>query len=201
MKGAKILIVEDDAIIAEDLRDIVESAGHTVTGVAPTVERAIALLKFRLPDLVLLDVTLKQDGTGMDVAREINKTFKLPFIYITSYSDPSTVDEVVSTSPSGYVVKPFQSKDILPVISLALSNFHKANDIVPPIEILNSTLDKPISAQEYLVLTEICTGKANRDIADALSISINTVKTHIKRIYMKLNVDNKIAAMQAVMNR
>jgi len=186
MKGQNILIVEDDAIIAEDLRDILESAGYNVTGVASNADKAVELLQFRLPDLVLLDITLKQNSTGLDVARVINKEYHIPFIYITSYSDQRTVDEAIGTDPAGYIVKPFQSKDILPTVRLTLSTIRTSHwQLIPSIEAINNVLSKAITPQEYAALSLICEGKTNPQIAMDLNISVNTVKTHIKRIYTK----------------
>lgn len=200
MIAHNVLIVEDDAIIAEDLRDILESQGYNITGVASNADRAIELLNFRLPDIVLLDITLKQNSSGLDVARAINKEYHIPFIYITSYSDQKTVDEAIGTDPSGYIVKPFQSKDILPTIKLALStHVSKVARSFPSMDKVNNLLTKPITAQEYATLILICEGKTNPQIAETLFISVNTVKTHIKRIYTKLRVDSKLTATQWVM--
>jgi len=69
MEGNKILIVEDDAIIIEDIKDIIEAEGYVVTGIASSEGRALKLLDRRLPDLVLLDITLKEDTTGIHLAK------------------------------------------------------------------------------------------------------------------------------------
>lgn len=199
MIGKNILIVEDDAIIAEDLKDILLSAGYVVTGVAANAKRAEELLSFRLPDLVLLDITLKQNSTGIEVARMINMKYQVPFIYITSYSDQQTMDEAIVTEPIGYIIKPFQSKDIIPTVRLALASNSNQKNNIPSITSINNRLLKPLSPQEYSTLALICRGKTNPEIAEELHISVNTAKTHIKRIYVKLNVDSKLTAVRAVM--
>jgi len=195
-----ILIVEDNAIIAEDLADILEEAGYNILGIAETAERAIELIKFRMPDLVLLDITLKNDKTGVDVAKVINKDYDLPFIFITSYTDKQTLAAAITTKPQGYIVKPFESKDILPPVQLALATFKKSKEKgIPPIEAINLKLNQQITSQEYEVLKGIFQGQTNPEISAELFISINTVKTHIKRIYTKLEVDSKVKAVQALM--
>lgn len=201
MIAHNILIVEDDAIIAEDLTDILESGGYNITGIASNLDRAIELLNFRLPDIVLLDITLKQNTSGLDVAKAINKDYHIPFIYITSYSDQKTVDEAIETDPAGYIVKPFQSKDILPTIKLALSlHVNSEEKRIASIDKINGLISRPLTPQEYNALLMICEGKTNPQIAEALFISVNTVKTHIKRIYTKINVDSKLTATQWVIN-
>lgn len=124
MYKIKILIVEDELIIAEDLRDTLEKMGYQVIGTAMDISEAQALLKQSPPDLALIDISLADDDSGIDLANFINRTRPVPFIYITSHADKSTVEKAKKTSPHGYLVKPFERDDLYTTIEVALYNFH-----------------------------------------------------------------------------
>jgi len=199
MSKSKVLIVEDDAMIAEDLQDILVDAGYDVVGIAHNAKKAIDVLSVRAVDLVFLDVTLSDNSTGVDVANYINDHNKIPFIFLTSYSDADTVRNVVSTNPGGYLVKPFKEKDIVPAVVLAIVNGSPINkNTFPSIDKVNSKINIDLSEQEYNVLRLIWLGKKNNEIANELFLSINTIKTHIRRIYTKLNVNSRVAAVNVV---
>lgn len=196
----KVLIVEDDAMIAEDLQDILIDAGYDVVGIAHNAKKAQDILSIRNVDLAFLDVTLSGESTGVDVANFINEKYKIPFVFLTSHSDSITLKNVVDTNPGGYLVKPFKEKDIVPAAVVAMANYmKKSDDVFPSIDAVNIKLMVGLSDQEYKVLQMIWEGKKNIEIAAILFLSINTIKTHIRRIYSKLNVNSRVAAVNAVM--
>lgn len=196
MSKLKVLIVEDDAMIAEDLQDILIDAGYDVVGIAHNATKALNILEIRKVDFAFLDVTLSDQSTGIDVAHHINDKYKFPFVFLTSYSDSQTVSNVVSTNPGGYLVKPFKEKDIVPALVVACSNAQQKNvDDFPSIEVINSKLSIALSKQEHKVLYLIWLGKKNNDIAEDLYLSVNTIKTHIRRIFTKMNVSSRVAAI------
>jgi len=117
----RILIVEDDPLIAEDLSGMVSDLGYEVVGKAFSAESALLKIKNLQPDLILLDIELSGDMTGIEVAEIINTTHKgLPFIFITSYYDDQTVSRAKKTNPSGYLLKPFDERDIKVALTLAI---------------------------------------------------------------------------------
>jgi len=198
MSKVKVLIVEDDAMIAEDLQDILIDAGYNVIGVAHNFKKAKDILEIREIDLAFLDVTLSDDSTGIEVANFINEKYEIPFVFLTSHSDADTVKDVVSTNPGGYIVKPFKEKDIVPAAVLALANAKNIyKETFPTIERINSKLTVHLSNQEYKVLQMIWKGKKNAEIADTLFLSVNTIKTHIRRVFTKMNVNSRVAAISA----
>lgn len=201
MVKTKILIVEDEAIIAQHIEDILEENGYAVVGVAHNMEKAIRLINFRSPDLIILDITLSDESTGIDLAHYINKHSRTPFIYLTSYSDSETVKAVINTNPVGYIAKPFKEKDLLPAIQLALAKKKKEGNLnLPEVNKINSCLKTNLSTQEHLVLTEIWKGKKNIEIAEELFLSNNTIKTHIRRLFEKLDVNSRVSAIKKVLN-
>ena len=111
-------------LIAEDIKLIVEDLKYQVVDTVIKAEQAIEILKKETVDLVLIDVILKGKLSGIDLAHIINKNFKVPFVFLTSHSDKRTVEKVIETKPSGYIVKPFNQSDLFTSISLAINN-HK----------------------------------------------------------------------------
>jgi DNA-binding LytR/AlgR family response regulator len=126
----RILIVEDELIIAEDLRDTLESMRYEVIGVAYNMQRAINLIEKNHPDIVLLDIMLNGVDMGITIAEEINKKYKIPFIFVSAFSDRNTLERAKTTNPSAYLVKPFQEKSIFAAVELALSKhtYHHSNE-------------------------------------------------------------------------
>jgi transcriptional regulator with GAF, ATPase, and Fis domain/CheY-like chemotaxis protein len=114
----KILVVEDQFIEANDLKIILEKAGHIVQGIAKSVEQALILLEQEKPQIVLLDIFLKGDRTGIDLAKKLSEE-NIPFIYLTANSNESTFESAKATNPYGFLVKPFRDKDILAALEIA----------------------------------------------------------------------------------
>lgn len=123
--GLKVFIVEDQFIEANDLKLILESAGHSVCGIAKSVDAALDLLTTIRPDIVLLDIFLKGPKTGIDLAPALSEA-KIPFIYISANSDPSTLDAAKTTRPDGFLVKPFKKQDILVALDIAIYRYQYA---------------------------------------------------------------------------
>ena len=114
----KILIVEDQWIEANDLQIILESSGFGVTGIAKSVDQALSLIAEQRPDMVLLDIFLKGELTGIDLAKTLADQ-KIPFIYLTANSDSITLEAAKSTQPYGFLVKPYRERDILVALEIA----------------------------------------------------------------------------------
>ncbi|MBO4302275.1 response regulator [Methanosarcinaceae archaeon] len=113
----KILIVEDENIVALGIKKILRNAGYLVPGIASTGFDAIDRTEKTYPDLVLMDITLKGDMNGIEAADEIIRRWNIPVIYITAYSDRHILDSAEFKEPAGYITKPFDEKDLLDAIS------------------------------------------------------------------------------------
>ncbi|GGG14387.1 hypothetical protein GCM10011344_13760 [Dokdonia pacifica] len=135
----KILIVEDEFIIAQDLRRIVSGLGHAVMGMAKSADEAMKKIAKEAPDLVLLDIHIIGDVRGTELALKIREEYGLPFIYVTSYSDSGTLREMTQTNPLGYILKPFDERDIRVALELG---FRKIEVDDSP---LSSTSDTGVS--------------------------------------------------------
>lgn len=114
----KILIVEDEFIVANDLRIILQKAGYRVMGVASSVAQARTLLAQEKPDWVLLDIILKGPLAGTTLAHDLNEA-KIPFLYISANTDAVTLEAVKVTTPYGFLIKPFRERDLLVMLDIA----------------------------------------------------------------------------------
>ena len=126
MSEVKILIVEDEMIIAEDMRDMLELLGYRVIGVTGELDEAKQLLDELAPDIAMVDITLGVKQEGLDFAQYIRDHHDMPFIFCTSHADKGTIDKATPLYPSGYLVKPFTQKDLYSAIQVALANFANA---------------------------------------------------------------------------
>lgn len=113
-----VLIVEDEFIIANDLRLLLEHSGFTVSGIAASVPEARDLLPNHPVDIVLLDIYLKGELTGIDLAHELRDRH-LPFVYLSANSNQQVLELVKETDPAGFLIKPFREKDVLVTLDIA----------------------------------------------------------------------------------
>ncbi len=199
MSHIRVLIVEDEPLIAEDIREILTNIDFEVSGVAYDAETAFHSLKTDTPDLALIDISLGLGPDGISVAKEINDKYDLPFVFLTSYSDRPTLDRVKETRPMGYIVKPFSEADLFTTLEVALHNFSKAQlKIELDLDRINNKLIGKLTEKEFEILKSIFDGKTNRQIAQEHFISINTAKTHIKNLYDKLDVHTRTELLASI---
>ncbi len=193
----KILIVEDEPLVAEDIAGHLSSMDFTVTGIAYDGEQALEMLKANLPDAVLLDITLGTDIDGIAVAHEINSKYAIPFVFLTSHSDRGTIERVKETRPAGYLLKPFDENDLLTSLEIALFNHmnNRPRGTELTIENINQHVPNALSEREFEILNLLRQGKTNKEISESVFLSVNTIKTHLVRIYDKLDVKNRTEVM------
>lgn len=125
MKTLNIGIVEDEMIIAEDMKDMLVKIGYEVAFIAGTVKEAKNELRKNDVDILLVDIRLKGNESGIDLAHFVRREYDIPFIYITSNADKATIGEAKKTFPYGYILKPFDERDLYTSIEIALSNFRQ----------------------------------------------------------------------------
>lgn len=123
--ATRVLVVEDEFIIAEDISETLRHLGYQVAGNATGYNEAIKLLDTQNPDIVLVDINLGEKKDGIDVGTAIREKYQLPFIFITSHADKTTVDRAKHLKPNGYLVKPFDKNDLYTAIEIALASFLK----------------------------------------------------------------------------
>jgi DNA-binding NarL/FixJ family response regulator len=198
MNEFKILIVEDEPIIAQNIAVYLDNNDFVVSGIAYDDEEAILQLKQNTPDAVILDINLDCETDGIEIAEYINKYTNIPFLFLTSYADKETLERAKKVEPWGYIVKPFNEKTLLASLEIAISNFaQRSNQQIPALsfEKINRHLISPISEREFHVLQCIYEGKPNLQIAEILFVSFNTIKKHINNAYLKLDVNSRSTAI------
>ena len=201
MKKIRILIVEDEALIAKDIELSLRQLDYSIIGIAYDSVTALDMIHSRNTDLVLLDIELNSEMTGIDIANILNDKYKIPFIYLTSFSDPCTIDFVKKTLPFGYILKPFSERELYSAIELASFRLEERKfDGFPDLDTINTVCFTPMTAREYDLLVGIFAGKSNQELADGNNISINTVKTHLKNIYYKMDASNRHNVLSKIYN-
>ncbi|WP_267406492.1 MULTISPECIES: sigma-54 dependent transcriptional regulator [unclassified Chryseobacterium] len=135
----KILIVEDEFIVANDLKIMLIKAGYQITGIASSVVQARKSIAEKKPDWVLLDIMLKGDLTGIDLAWELRE-INLPFLYISANTNQTTLEAVKETQPYGFMVKPFRERDLIVMLDIAKYRF----DIEKGCEFIQNSDDESI---------------------------------------------------------
>lgn len=190
--SVRILIVEDEPIISDDIESTLLVNDYDIAGKAYSSTQALDMLINRSPDIVLLDISIKGDKDGIDIAAIIREKYHLPFIFLTSFSDKITLERAIPTMPYGYIVKPFKDRDIITSIELAMFRFASENN--------TTSLDKTsienkfainLTKMEFQILMMIWEGKSNQAAAKELFLSVNTVKTHVRNLFEKCNVRNR----------
>lgn len=187
------MIVEDEPIIAEDIKGHLAQAGYLNTSVAYDFNDAIAMLESNPIDFVLIDVILENSSDGIELAKQINQDYHIPFVYITSNADSKTIDDIRQTYPVGYVLKPFQGKEIIASIQIGYSLYYNyiAQEAELNIEKIKRNFSTALTEKENQVLLKVLAGKNNKIIADELYLSLNTIKTHLKNIFVKADVRSR----------
>ncbi|MFM7177189.1 MAG: response regulator [Bacteroidota bacterium] len=125
MSNTKILVIEDESIVAKDLQHTLIKLGYDVPVTASNAETAFMRLDEVNPDLVFLDVKLKGEIDGIQIAEKIRDHYEIPVIFLTSFVDKETLDRAKVTEPYGYLVKPFNEPDLRSTVEMALYKFAK----------------------------------------------------------------------------
>ena len=129
IKG-RILIIEDEAIVADDILFCLREAGHEVPLVCASGEEALEALEKQSVDLVLVDILLAGEIDGIETARQLRKRFQLPVVYLTSFTNESIIERAKETTPSGYIVKPFKRRELLATVEMALYRGESPSDFM-----------------------------------------------------------------------
>ncbi len=198
MSKLRILIVEDEPAIAEHIAAYLDNEDFEVSGIAYDSEEALQQLQINTPDAVILDINLEGGEDGISIAQIINVTYQIPFLFLTAHSDKHTLNRAKEVNPSGYIVKPFNEKTLQASVEIAIANHSsQVNKQLPKLlsHKINSALLDPFSEREFEVLQLVYEGITNKQIASQLFISENTVKTHLKSIYIKLDSNTRYGLM------
>jgi len=120
MNSEKIMVVEDEWVVADQLCRNLEDLGYKVCSTASAGDEAIRKVEADSPDLILMDIVLKGEMDGIEAANRINSQFNIPMIYLTAYTNPEYIERAKQTKPFSYLVKPFNQKELYANIEMAL---------------------------------------------------------------------------------
>ncbi len=211
---ARILIVEDERLIALGLERQLEALGYEVVGSVATGEEALASIARARPDLVLLDIRLAGRLDGVNTASEIAAAVDVPFVFLTAHADAETIERAKRTRPVGFLVKPINEQELTAMIQIALHNHPFDTHARHMIRWLEGMPEPPVSeegrrswsddsayrslferhalsSREREVLQIFLRGFQTETIAQQLHISPQTVRNHLKRIARKFDVSSQ----------
>ncbi|MCL1470540.1 hybrid sensor histidine kinase/response regulator [Argonema antarcticum] len=157
MTNKKILIVEDEIIVAEDVAVRLRKLGYIVTDIVTTGEEAIERAEQSQPDLILMDIVLEGDIDGIIAAEEIRNRFNIPIVFLTAYADEKTLQRAKLTDPFAYIIKPFHQKDLQANIEIAIHRHELENKMQQALE----------NSEQLLQIAQEQAGRQNRYVAMA----------------------------------
>jgi len=183
MKEKRILILEDEMLQALDLSEFLSAEGYA-TQIADSFEKGIELINLFEPHLIICDINLKADNTGIDFAKEVATFYPLAeFIFITAITKQAIIEEAQEMEPLNYIVKPWKEEQIKVTI-------HMAFQYIASKQQKNSSIEQ-LTMSEYKILKLVAKQKSSKEIANLLFISEKTVKNHRHNIIQKLNLTNE----------
>tara|TARA_R110001583_G_scaffold40488_3_gene129269 strand:+ start:4562 stop:5281 length:720 start_codon:yes stop_codon:yes gene_type:complete len=197
MEKISVLVVEDEIIIADNLCDILEELGYNALEPALNYTEAMLQIKTEQPDIAILDIALGGKKTGIDLAAEIRKNYNFPFIFLTSNTDPLTVEKAKKVNPPAYLTKPFTKDSIYATLEITLNNSQK----IKPINEDNYALKDALFIKEkgtfqkinfkdirYLksdhVYTEI---KLNNETVKVVRIGLNSILNKLNNKFVRVH--------------
>ncbi len=178
----KILIVEDELVIADNLSRLLIKYGYQPLLPAINYSQAVDRINREKPEFAILDINLSGNKTGIDVAQFINDHYPIPFLFLTAFGDDDTLQKAMNAKPFAYLVKPFSKSEIKPTIEIAVMNFkfRQQNS--------NSNKKELLTEAERKIVSLIAENKTTKQIADEIHLSVSTIKNHRHRICAKLEL-------------
>lgn len=204
MPAVKILIVEDESIVAMDIADKLERLGYEVIDMVDSGELALQAVTENQPDLVLMDIVLQGDIDGVQTAEEIKSQFQIPVIYLTAYADKKTLERAKITEPFGYILKPFKEAELNATIQMALSrieaekklrkNLQISEELKKQAEALSELRSRYISMTSHEFRTPMSVIQMSANLLERYSDKWSEEKkiNHIHRIQSAINNMNQL---------
>lgn len=163
MAKVKILVVEDESIVAKDIQNSLKKLGYQVPTTVSSAEKAIEEVEENRPDLILMDIMLKGQMSGIEAANIIKERFGVPLIFLTAYADDNTLSKAKITEPYGYIIKPFKEKELQTTIEMALYKHEKDEAIKKERDLYHSIIENKESKDSIFVRADYRLNKINFD--------------------------------------
>lgn len=150
MLKINVLVVEDESIVSKDIQHSLKKLGYFVAGAAATGEKALELARSERPDVVLMDIMLKGDMNGVEVAEVVKRELSIPVIFLTAYADEATLSKAKVTEPYGYIIKPFKEIDLHTSIEMAIYKHKKERELEKERDLLYSLVENKENSDGFI---------------------------------------------------
>ena len=180
-----VLIIEDELITAESISELLAEEDYNVVGIAKDANTALRLCREseEPPQVIVCDINIKGTVQGVELAGQLKKLYDCEIIFLTAYSDTKTLESAFETDPVMYVIKPYNDTQLLVDVQMAFHKLFKKEKSVA-----EKKLDLTEREKERAQL--VANGFSSKQIANRLTISIETVKTHRRRMLQKNNISS-----------
>ncbi len=209
-----VYIVEDESIVAKDIQNSLKKLGYDVLGISNNGKDALEKIIETSPDVVLMDIMIKGDMTGIEVAQKIKQLHDIPVIFLTAYADETTLSKAKITEPYGYILKPFKEVDLRSTIEMAVYKHQKDLDIKNERDKLYSLVDNKDDTNKDILFVKANSKLVKLNLKDVYYVEalkdyvvINTLQTRytihstMKDIEAKLNNGDFIRAHRSFIAR
>jgi len=170
-----IFIIEDEIIVAKSIEDILIHNDYNITGIATNHKQAMQKIASVVPDLILCDINLESEKNGIELMKETDTLYHIPYIFISAYSNLNILKEINKASPYAYITKPFTEKQLLASVNGFFATLKNKDTNVP-------------TEKELSVLKLVARGYATKQIATELHLSHHTIESHRKNLLNKYGV-------------
>jgi signal transduction histidine kinase len=196
----RALIVEDEAIIAHDIASMLEELGYSVSGIASSATTALAFADKEPVDVVLMDIRIKGDVDGIDLAAQLKKSHRLPVVYITAHTDDVTLERARATEPFGYIAKPLTSADIKVALSIALQRHRiqwkaeeRESSLLAALERLEKSEHDLARSSSTLAAIQKAIASDLRGPLQAISVSARALNAQDKDVFSEMAREHLLA--------
>jgi signal transduction histidine kinase len=181
MTQVKILIVEDELLIAKGLARKLEKLGYQIIDTVSSGEMVLETLLKQKPDLILMDIVIKGDMDGIDTARKVNQLYQIPVIYLTAYADDQTLARAEGTGSYGYILKPFNERELHATIKIALQKHKQDKEIRQSLsesQILNTEQSRYLSIASHELRNPITAIQMSAEMLEKYEDNLSEDKKH-----------------------
>lgn len=184
-KNASILIIEDEMITATSIAELLEEEDYNVIGIARDAGKAMLLSSqsAEAPSVIICDVNIIGSMKGVELAAQLKRLYQCEVIFLTAYSDTKTLQDAFALDPVMYVVKPYNDAQLLVALQLAFHKLYQKQQQSPASALI-------LTERETEIARLVANGLSSKQLARKLGISIETVKTHRRRMLAKNNINS-----------